>query len=84
MWISGNSTPDFGTINNCRGQRIKHHIHDLFAEVVKRLQALQVLSLDIEYMDGTKIASAANNYILVGESITFYKIDHKKEAVSKG
>ena len=31
MGISGNFTPDFGTINNCRGQRIKHHILDLFA-----------------------------------------------------
>ena len=29
------------------------------------LQALQVLSLDIEYMDGIKIASAVNNYTLV-------------------
>ena len=37
MWISSNSTPDFRTINNCRGQRIKHHIHNLFAEVVKML-----------------------------------------------
>ena len=77
MWISGNSTPSFGTINNCRGQRNKHHIHDLFAEAVKMLQASQVLSLDIEYMDGTKIASAANKYTLVWKSITFYKIDHK-------
>ena len=50
------------------------------------LQASQVLSLDIEYMDGTKIASAVNNYTLVWrgsvenngwKSITFYKIDHK-------
>jgi transposase len=65
MWISGNSTPDFRTINNFRGQRLKHHIHDLFAEVVKMLQELQVLSLDIQYIDGTKIESAANKYTFV-------------------
>ena len=65
MWISGNSTPDFRTINNFRGQKLKDHIHDLFAEVVKMLQALEVLSLDIQYIDGTKIESAANKYTFV-------------------
>ena len=65
MWISGNSTPDFRTINNFRGQKLKHHIHDLFAEVVKMLQELQVLSLDIQYIDGTKIESVANKYTFV-------------------
>lgn len=65
MWISGNSTPDFRTINNFRGQKLKYHIHDLFAEVVKMLQELQVLSLDIQYIDGTKIESAANKYTFV-------------------
>jgi transposase len=65
MWISGNSTPDFRTINNFRGQKLKHHIHTLFAEVVKMLQELQVLSLDIQYIDGTKIESASNKYTFV-------------------
>lgn len=64
-WISGNSTPDFRTINNFRGQKLKHHIHDLFAEVVKMLRELQVLSLDIQYIDGTKIESSANKYTFV-------------------
>lgn len=64
-WISGNSTPDFRTINNFRGQKLKHHIHDLFAEVVKMLQELQVLTLDIQHIDGTKIESSANKYTFV-------------------
>jgi transposase len=65
MWVSGNSTPDFRTINNFRGQKLKGHIHALFAEVVKMLQELQVLSLDIQYIDGTKIESASNKYTFV-------------------
>jgi hypothetical protein len=64
-WISGNSTPDFRTINNFRGQKLKHHIPDLFAEVVKMLQQLQVLNIDIQYIDGTKIESVANKYTFV-------------------
>ena len=65
MWISGNSTPDFRTIDNFRGQKLKDHIHDLFAEVVKTLQALEVLNLDIQYINSTKIESAANKYTFV-------------------
>ena len=72
-WISGNSTPDFRTINNFRGQKLKHHIHDLFAEVVKMLQELQVLSLDIQYIDGTgtpsrKLSQQLINIRLCGEA----------------
>jgi transposase len=71
MWISGNSTPDFRTINNFRRQKLKHHIHDLFAEVVKMLQELQVLSLDIQHIDGTgtpslKLSQPPINILLCG------------------
>ena len=30
MWLSGNSTPDFRTINDFRGKRLKEHIKSLF------------------------------------------------------
>lgn len=65
MWISGNSMPDFRTINNFRGQKLKPHIHDLFAEMLKTLQELQVLTLDIQHIDGTKTESMANKYTFV-------------------
>lgn len=34
MWITGNSTPDFRTINYFLGNRLKGAIHQLFAGVV--------------------------------------------------
>jgi transposase len=37
MYLSGNSTPDFRTINDFRGKILKDHIQKLFAEVVKML-----------------------------------------------
>jgi len=37
MYISGNSTPDFRTINDFRGKILKDSIKTLFAEVVKML-----------------------------------------------
>lgn len=65
MWISGNSTPDFRTINYFRGKRLQGKIQNLFAEVVRLLQELGYVSLDVQYIDGTKIESASNRYSFV-------------------
>ncbi|SEL68034.1 transposase, IS4 family [Parapedobacter koreensis] len=65
MWLSGNSTPDFRTINYFRGKRLKGHIQRLFADVVGMLQELGYVSLEVQYIDGTKIESAAGRYTFV-------------------
>ncbi len=65
MWLSGHSTPDFRTINYFRGKRLKNHIQQLFADVVRLLQELGYVSLEVQYIDGTKIESAANRYTFV-------------------
>src|SRR5690606_34642798 len=56
---------DFRTINYFRGKRLKGHIQQLFADVVRLLQELQYVSLDVQYIDGTKIESASNRYTFV-------------------
>ena len=38
MWLSGNSTPDFRTINDFRGKRLKENIKSLFSAIVLLLQ----------------------------------------------
>lgn len=65
IWLSGCCTPDFRTINYFRGKRLQGEIHKLFAEVVRLLQELNYVSLDIQYIDGTKIEAAANKYTFV-------------------
>jgi transposase len=65
MWLSGCSTPDFRTINYFRGKRLQGEIHKLFAEVVRLLQELNYVSLDVQYIDGTKIEAASNKYTFV-------------------
>lgn len=62
MFIAGNSTPDFRTINDFRGKILKEHINVLFTEVVKMLMEMGYVSLDVQYIDGTKIESSANRY----------------------
>lgn len=74
MYISGNSTPDFRTVNDFRGKILKDHIHGLFAEVVKLLVEMNYVSLDVQYIDGTKIESKSNRYTFVWRgSVEKYK-----------
>lgn len=65
MFISGNSTPDFRTINDFRGKIVKDSIKNLFAEVVKMLVEMGYISLDVQYIDGTKIEAKSNKYTFV-------------------
>lgn len=74
MWLSGNSTPDFRTINRFRGESLKEDIKELFTGIVLLLQQAGYLSLDIQYIDGTKIESASNKYTFVWRgSVEKYK-----------
>lgn len=84
MWLSGHSTPDYRTINYFRGKRLKDQIQKLFAEVVRLLHDLNYLSLDVQYIDGTKIESAANRYTFVWKGAVEKnkaKLETKIEAV---
>ncbi|MDH6311135.1 transposase [Dysgonomonas sp. PFB1-18] len=65
MWLSGNSTPDFRTINRFRGEGLKEDIKELFTQIVLVLQQSGYVSLDVQYIDGTKIESASNGYTFV-------------------
>lgn len=70
MWLSGNSLPDYRTINYFRGKRLKNHIHKLFAEVVRMLQELGYVSLKTQYIDGTKIEATSGRYTFVWRANT--------------
>jgi transposase len=74
MFISGNSTPDFRTINDFRSKILKDSIKTLFAEVVKMLVEMGYVSLDVQYIDGTKIEAKSNKYTFVWrKSVEKYK-----------
>lgn len=65
MFISGNSTPDFRTINDFRGTILKDAIKSLFGDIVKLLVEMGYVSLDVQYIDGTKIEAKSNKYTFV-------------------
>ncbi|MDZ4149892.1 IS1182 family transposase, partial [Methylicorpusculum sp.] len=65
MWLSGYSTPDFRTLNLFRSQRLNGDFESIFTQVVELIHHEGLVSLDVQYIDGTKIESAANKYTFV-------------------
>ena len=64
IWLSGYEKPDFITINRFRN-RVKHEINNIFTQIVLILAAKGFLTLEVEYIDGTKMESKANKYTFV-------------------
>lgn len=65
MWLSGKQFPDFRTINNFRGKHLKDKLNKLFSDIVLMLTELGYVSLDVQYIDGTKIEASSNRYTFV-------------------
>ncbi len=64
IWLAGNEHPDFITINRFRN-RVKEEINNVFTQLVLVFADTGFISLDVEYIDGTKIESKANKYTFV-------------------
>ncbi len=65
LWLSGKQFPDFRTINDFRGKRLRNQINSIFSKIVLMLVELGYVSLDVQYIDGTKIEAASNRYTFV-------------------
>lgn len=65
MWLSGYSTPDFRTLNLFRAQRLNGDFEKIFTQVVELIHREGLVTLDVQYIDGTKIESVANKYTFV-------------------
>ena len=66
MWLSGMSRPDFRTINRFRSERLTQgRLDAIFTKVVELLNDEGFVSLNVQYIDGTKIESVANEYTFV-------------------
>ena len=69
IWLAGYEQPDFNTINRFRN-RVKEEINRVFTQLVVILAEKGFVTLDVEYIDGTKIESKANKYTFVWRKTT--------------
>ncbi|MGL4363721.1 MAG: IS1182 family transposase [Bacteroidales bacterium] len=65
IFLAGDSQPDHRTLNRFRGERLKDEIKGLFAEIVKLLVSESYVTLETQYVDGTKIEANSNRYQFV-------------------
>ena len=70
MWLSGMQTPDFRTINIFRSRRLAGRFDDIFTQIVLLLHEEGLVSLKVQYNDGTKLESVANKYTFVWKGST--------------
>jgi transposase len=74
MWLSGKQFPKYNTINNFRSHHLKNTINKLFTQVVLLLVDMGYITLQEQYVDGTKMESRANKYTFVWrKSVEKYK-----------
>ena len=64
IWLAGYEKPDFVTINRFRNL-MKREINEVFTQIVLLLATKGFITLNVEYVDGTKIESKANKYTFV-------------------
>lgn len=69
IWLAGYEQPDFNTINRFRN-RVKEEINHVFTQLVLILAEKGFITLEVEYIDGTKIESKANRYTFVWRKTT--------------
>lgn len=70
MWLSGMQRPDFNTINLFRKHRLAEFIDNIFTQVVAMLVEAKFISLEVQYIDGTKKEANANKYTSVWKKST--------------
>jgi transposase len=83
MWISGNSRPDFRTLNRFRGEVMRGVVEPVFSSVLELLIEAGYVKLEHYFLDGTKIEANANRYSWVWAKSTKRYQEKLQEHVKK-
>jgi transposase len=83
MWLSGNSRPDFRTINRFRSTLMKGIIEPVFASVLELLVEEGYVKLENYFLDGTKVEANANKYRWVWAKSTRRNKERLQEKVKE-
>ena len=65
MWLSGGNRPDFRTINEFRGEKMKGVIEEVFTSVLELLVEEGYVKLENYFVDGSKVEANANRHKVV-------------------
>jgi transposase len=70
MWLAAMQSPDFRTLNEFRGVRMKALMDELFEAMIHKLIEENYITFENYFLDGTKIEADANKYSFVWRKST--------------
>jgi transposase len=83
MWLAAMQKPDFRTINEFRGERMKVLMDELFEAMIHQLMKEKYITMENYFLDGTKIEADANKYSFVWKKSTTKFEAKLKENIQK-
>ncbi|WP_339230226.1 IS1182 family transposase [Aeribacillus sp. FSL K6-2833] len=83
MWLSAMQQPDFRTINEFRGERMKALMDELFEVMILKLIKEHYITMENYFLDGTKIEADANKYSFVWKKSTLKFEEKLKEKIQE-
>lgn len=83
MWLAAMQTPDFRTINDFRGTRMKAMMDELFETMILKLIEDKYITMENYFLDGTKIEADANKYSFVWKKSTRRYEEKLKEKIQE-
>ncbi|KQO18712.1 hypothetical protein ASF12_09030 [Paenibacillus sp. Leaf72] len=69
MWLAEMQQPDFRTLNDFRGVRMKAFMDELFETMTHKLIADHYITMESYFQGGTKIEADANKYSFAWKKI---------------
>lgn len=81
MWLAAMQQPDFRTLNDFRGVRMKSLMDELFETMIQRLIVDNFITMENYFLDGTKIEASASKYSFVWKKSTLHFEEKLKEKV---
>ncbi|MFC4305312.1 transposase [Cohnella boryungensis] len=81
MWLAAMQQPDFRTLNDFRGVRMKAFMDELFETMIHKLISDNYITMEQYFLDGTKIEADANKYSFVWKKSTLRFEEKLKEKV---
>ena len=83
MWLAAMQQPDFRTLNDFRGVRMKSLMDELFETMIQKLIADNYITMENYFLDGTKIEASASKYSFVWKKSTLRFEKKLKEKIQE-
>ena len=81
MWLAAMQQPDYRTINEFRGKRMKLMMDELYETMILKLIEDNYITMENYFLDGTKIEANANKYSFVWKKSTLRFEEKLKEKI---